>query len=189
MLYEGKVSKSKYWISEQIRVMSTQKRWKKPCARELVLCQVPIETKMRVDCFSYWQIKAVTWRTKARATDGHSLTAADGSKKYDWIDRFLRLVRPGRTNRRRVCTFCTSSGRTLRPSLWARSTLDTSWSQTHPGRRSAPKCLSLLSRGRLLAANLDPLAGGTTSLRNQHPPPTSSVSPSDSCRSPGREFL
>ena len=42
------VSKSKYCISEKIRVMSTQKRRKKPYARVLVLCQVPLETIMRV---------------------------------------------------------------------------------------------------------------------------------------------
>ena len=49
MLYKGMVSKSKYWISEKIRVMSTQKRRKNPYARVLVLCQVPLETIMRVD--------------------------------------------------------------------------------------------------------------------------------------------
>ena len=48
MLYKGMVSKSKYWISEKIRVMSTQKRRKNPYARVLVLCQVPLETIMRV---------------------------------------------------------------------------------------------------------------------------------------------
>ena len=48
MLYKGMVSKSKYWISGKIRVMSTQKRRKNPNARELVLCQVPLETIMRV---------------------------------------------------------------------------------------------------------------------------------------------
>ena len=48
MLYKGMVSKSKYWISEKIRVMSTQKRRKNPYARVLVLCQVPLETIMSV---------------------------------------------------------------------------------------------------------------------------------------------
>ena len=48
MLYKGMVSKSKYWISEKIRVMSTQKRRKNPYARVLVLCQVPLENIMRV---------------------------------------------------------------------------------------------------------------------------------------------
>ena len=48
MLYKGMVSKSKYCISEKIRVMSTQKRRKNPYARVLVLCQVPLETIMRV---------------------------------------------------------------------------------------------------------------------------------------------
>ena len=52
MLYKGMVSKSKYWISEKIRVMSTQKRRKNPYARVLVLCQVPLEIKMRVNQIS-----------------------------------------------------------------------------------------------------------------------------------------
>ena len=48
MVSKGMVSKSKYWISEKIRVMSTQKCRKKPYARVLVLGQVPLETTMRV---------------------------------------------------------------------------------------------------------------------------------------------
>ena len=48
MLYKGMVSRSKYWISGKIRVMSTQKRRKNPYARVLVLCQVPLEIIMRV---------------------------------------------------------------------------------------------------------------------------------------------
>ena len=51
MISKGMVSKSKYWISEKIRVMSTQKRRKNPYARVLVLCQVPLETIMRVISF------------------------------------------------------------------------------------------------------------------------------------------
>ena len=48
MVSKGMVSKSKYWISGKIRVMSTQKRRKNSYARVLVLCQVPLETIMRV---------------------------------------------------------------------------------------------------------------------------------------------
>lgn len=53
-------------------------------------------------------------------------------EKFSENKKHLRLDWRGSTNRRHVCSVCTSSGHSLHPSLWAPGTLGTTWSGPTP---------------------------------------------------------